>query len=84
MPGLKVWRDGLLLGVVGDSDLSYIFTYDRESGRFQDLGPIVDSETGLPLYRTHDLAVLDDRRIYVAETDVPSRSGYLWECEVEA
>ncbi len=83
MPGLKVWRDGLLLGVVGDSELSSLFTYDRETGRFTDLGPIVDSESGLPLYRTHDLAVLDDRRVFVAETDVPSRSGYLWECEVE-
>jgi hypothetical protein len=83
MPGLKVWRDGLLLGVVGDTDLSYLFTYDRETGAFTDLGPIVDSETGLPLYRTHDLAIVDDRHVYVAETDVPSRSGYLWECEVE-
>jgi hypothetical protein len=83
MPGLKVWRDGLLLGVVGDTDLSYLFTYERETGTFADLGPIIDSDTCLPLYRTHDLAVLDDRHIYVAETDVPSRSGYLWECEVE-
>jgi len=83
MPGLKVWRDGLLLGVVGDSGLSYVFAYDRETGRFHDLGAIVDTDTGLPLYRTHDLAVLDGQRIYVAETDVPSRSGYLWECEVE-
>jgi hypothetical protein len=84
MPGLKVWRDGLLLGVVGDSELSCLFTYDRETGRFADLGPIVDSESGLRLYRTHDLAVLGDRRVFVAETDVPSRSGYLWECEIEA
>jgi hypothetical protein len=83
MPGLKIWRDGLLLGVVGDSELSYVFVYDRETGRFQDLGPIVDTTSGLALYRTHDLAFLDERRIYVAETDVPSRSGYLWECEVD-
>jgi hypothetical protein len=83
MPGLKVWREGLLLGVVGDSELSYLFAYDRETGRFIDLGAIVDSESGLPLYRTHDLAVVENRRVYVAETDVPSRSGYLWECEVD-
>ncbi|MGD0110430.1 MAG: hypothetical protein ABSD48_01035 [Armatimonadota bacterium] len=83
MPGLKVWKDGLLLGVVGDTDLSYLFAYDRETGRFIDLGPIVDTESRLPLYRTHDLAITSDRQIYVAETDVPSRSGYLWECEVD-
>ena len=83
MPGLKVWREGLLLGVVGDSELSYLFAYDRETGRFIDLGAIVDTESGLRLYRTHDIAVLDSRHVYVAETDVPSRSGYLWECEVE-
>ncbi len=83
MPGLKIWPDGRLLGVVGDTDLSYLFTYDRESGRFVDLGPIIDTETGLALYRTHDLAIVDDSHLYVAETDVPSRSGYLWECEVK-
>jgi hypothetical protein len=83
MPGLKVWREGLLLGVVGDTDLSYLFAYDRECGRFIDLGAIVDTQTGLPLYRTHDLATMDSGQVYVAETDVPSRSGYLWECAVE-
>jgi hypothetical protein len=82
MPGLKVWRDGLLLGVVGDKELSYLFSYDRETGKFQDLGPIVDTESGLPLYRTHDLALTDNTHAFVAETDVPSRSGYLWECEI--
>jgi hypothetical protein len=83
MPGLKVWREGLLLGIVGDTDLSYVFTYDRERGAFRDLGPIIDSESGRPLYRTHDLAVVEEGRIFIAETDVPGRSGYLWECEVE-
>ena len=83
MPGLKIWREGLLLGIVGDTNLSYVFVYDRESGRFRDLGHIADSDSGLTLYRTHDLAVWDERRIFVAETDVPRRSGYLWECEIE-
>jgi len=83
MPGLKIWRDGWLLGVVGDTELSYVFAYDREAGRFEDLGPIVSSDDGRPLYRTHDLAIVHDRYAYVAETDVPGRSGYLWECEIE-
>ena len=41
------------------------------------------AEDGLTLYRPHDLAISGDNTIYVAETDVPERSGYLWECEVE-
>ena len=82
MPGLAMWKDGLLLGVVGDGGSSFLFTYDRETGAFRDLGPVV-AEDGLALYRPHDLAIWGDKTIYIAETDVPERSGYLWECEVE-
>ena len=81
MPGLTTWKDGLLLGVVGDGGSSFLFTYDRETGTFRDLGSIV-AEEGLALYRPHDLAIWGDKTIYIAETDVPERSGYLWECEV--
>ncbi len=83
MPGLKVWKDSLLLGAGGDEEGGVLFTYDRETGAFDVLGPIVDSETGLKLYRVHDLCVVSDETAYVAETDVPGRSGYLWECELE-
>ncbi|MDD5705697.1 MAG: hypothetical protein PHR35_07210 [Kiritimatiellae bacterium] len=27
--------------------------------------------------------LMHGNKLYVAETDVPDRSGYLWECEVE-
>jgi len=30
-----------------------------------------------------DLRLVGDNVVYVAETDVPNRSGYLWECEIE-
>jgi outer membrane protein assembly factor BamB len=81
MPGLKVWRDGLLLGVVGDDKAASVFTYDRERRAFRVLGPII-AEDGTALHRTHDLAIMNDDTIFVAETDAPDRSGYLWECRI--
>ena len=83
MPGLTPWRDALLLGVVGDDKASSVFAYDREKKTFHKLGPIVATDDGRPLHRTHDLALVEPNTLYVAETDVPDRSGYLWECELE-
>ena len=83
MPGLIVWKDALLLGAAGDEEGGTVFAYDRESGAFHYLGSIVDSETGRKLYRVHDLRLVGEHTAYVAETDVPNRSGYLWECEIE-
>lgn len=82
MPGLAVWRDGLLLGVSGDNETTNVFVYDREKHSFRNLGPIV-AEDGLPIFRVHDLAVVGENTLYIAETDVPGRSGYLWEAEVD-
>jgi sugar lactone lactonase YvrE len=82
LPGLVVWKDGLLLGAGGDMEGGFVFTYDRESGAFRRLGGITAPD-GKKLYRVHDLCLsLDGRTAYVAETDVPRRSGYLWECEL--
>jgi len=82
MPGLTVWRDALLLGVVGDENTSQVFVYDRDKKSFHNLGPII-ADNGLGIYRTHDLALVDEKTLYIAETDVPGRSGYLWECTLE-
>ena len=82
MPGLTVWRDGLLLGAVGDLAGGYVFVYDRDKKSFDILGRLIAPD-GLKLYRTHDLAIVDGNRLFVAETDVPNRSGYLWECELD-
>ena len=82
LPGLVVWRDSLLLGCAGDEEGSNLFAYDRETNAFHHLGSIQDQQTGLKLYRVHDLAMTDEKTAYIAETDVPTRSGYLWECTV--
>ena len=78
------WRDRLLLGVVGDDNASQVFVYDRKRKCFETLGGIVASADGRPIFRTHDLALVGDSTLYVPETDVPGRSGYLWECQLEA
>lgn len=83
LPALSVWKDSLLLGAVGDDEGGLVFAYDRKTRGFHPLGRIIDSETGLKLYRVHDMAVVGNS-VYIAETDVPNRSGYLWECEIEA
>lgn len=82
LPALDVWHDALLIGAVGDDAGGQVFAYDRATRAFHPLGRIIDSETGVKLYRVHDLALIGDT-VYVAETDVPNRSGYLWECEIE-
>lgn len=84
MPGLEVWKDSLLIGCTGDDGNGSLFAYDRDTGAFHLLGPVVDDETGLQLFRVHDLAVMRGGTLaYLGETDVPMRSGYLWECELE-
>ncbi|MBH05768.1 MAG: hypothetical protein CMJ20_05550 [Phycisphaeraceae bacterium] len=82
LPGLIVWKDSLLLGCMGDDNDSVLFAYDRDNGSVHHLGPLVDTETGLTLFRVHDLRLMGENTVYVAETDVPDRSGYLWECEI--
>jgi len=54
-----------------------------ETGLIKVVGPIQDSETGLKLCRVHGVRKGPGNKIYVGETDVPTRSGYLWECEIE-
>ncbi len=83
MPALVEGKGGLLLGCSGDEEGGNIFAYDRESRAFHPLGPIIDSASGLKLYRVHDMCLMGERTLYVAETDVPTRSGYLWECELD-
>lgn len=82
MPALKNLRGDLLLGCCGDTEGGCLFTYNKKTGHFDVLGSIVDTQTGLPLYRTHDMEVAADGRVFVAETDVPDRSSYLWEIQI--
>ena len=83
MPGLVQLDARRILVAGGDSEGGYVAIYDMKTNGWDHLGTLVDEKSGEKLYRVHDLAVsLDQKTAYVAETDVPSRSGYLWECKI--
>lgn len=83
LPGLALIDERRILCAGGDEEGGYLALYDRKTNGIEHLGALVD-EQGTKLYRTHDLTVsLDRRTAYVAETDVPHRSGRLWECALE-
>jgi hypothetical protein len=82
LPALTCGEDGLLYLVAGGEYDVHVVTYDRQTGRFDDLGRVVDEEKGLSCYMPHDLALTADGVAYVGETDHPERSGYLWECRL--
>jgi hypothetical protein len=83
MPGLKILDERRILCAGGDEAGGFLAIYDIKTNGWNLLGPIQDEKTGLVLYRVHDLALsLDKKTAYIAETDVPTRSGYLWEARI--
>jgi len=77
-PALRVGDDGMLYGVGGDDVMTFIFRCDRQSGSFEVVGRVAAAD-GTACFRPHDMVLAGDTA-YVAETDSPDRSGYLWEC----
>ena len=85
LPGLKMLDDRRILCAGGDEAGGFLAIYDIKTNGWEMLGPLKDEKTGLVLYRVHDMTLsLDRKTAYVAETDVPDRSGYLWEARIEA
>lgn len=83
LPGLKMLDDRHILCAGGDEDGGFMAIYDIKANSWQHLGELADEKTGQKLYRVHDMTLsLDKKTAYIAETDVPSRSGFLWECKV--
>lgn len=84
LPGMVMLDKRRILLSGGDEAGGFLAIYDRKTGGFENLGPLHEPKSGLTLYRVHDLAVsLDKRTAYIAETDVPTRSGYLWEAKLD-
>jgi hypothetical protein len=85
LPGLALLDNRRILLAGGDEEGGFLAIYDRKTGGFEHLGEIVEPRSGKRLYRVHDLCLSGDRKTaYIAETDVPARSGYLWACQLEA
>lgn len=84
LPGMAKLDKHRILLSGGDEDGGYLAIYDSHTNGFEHLGTLVEPKTGTKLYRVHDLCLsLDKKTAYIAETDVPARSGYLWECKLE-
>lgn len=84
MPGLQMLDANRILCAGGDMDGGFMAIYDIKANGWRHLGGLADEKTGMKLYRVHDLALsLDKKTAYIAETDVPERSGYLWECRID-
>lgn len=81
MPGLIPGDDGLLYGSGGENNSCFLFSYDRSRRTFDILSKIVDTNTGEPCFRTHDIEKVGNV-IYVGETDNIKRTNYLWECQI--
>ncbi len=80
MPGLTLAQNNLIYGVGGDNGQVELFSYDREKRFFANLGQIFDETISEACYRPHDLCYIGNGRLFVAETDTPTRSSFLWEC----
>jgi hypothetical protein len=80
LPGLGIGQDGWLYLCGGRERASMLARYSREEERFEYLGN-VEHKDGTYLHYVHELVVVDGV-VYIGETDNPTRSGYLWVCEV--
>jgi len=80
--GLIYLLTGAFYGMKGDDAHTHVFTYDRKTKHFTDLGRIYDPEFNDGCAVVHHLSIGSDGTLWVGETDNDKRSGYLWECRV--
>lgn len=80
LPGLAIGADGWLYLCGGRERASMLSRYNRKENRFEYLGSVEHSD-GTYLHYAHEITVVDNV-VYIGETDNPSRSGYLWKCEL--
>ncbi|HHN46461.1 MAG TPA: hypothetical protein ENN09_03370 [Planctomycetes bacterium] len=81
LPGLCLGPGGLIYAAGGDRDVTHFLRYDRSTGAFEVLGNI-ETPDGVKCYRPHDL-IWHSGSFYVAETDVPDRSGFIWKITLD-
>jgi len=80
LPGLAIGPEGALYAAGGDRDVTHMLRYERGSRSWEVLGHL-EAPDGTKCYRAHEL-VIHDGHAYVAETDNPHRSGFIWEVEL--
>ncbi|MBP5637884.1 MAG: hypothetical protein J6X55_00260, partial [Victivallales bacterium] len=82
IPALETGPDGRLYGIAGFRERCHFFAFNPDNGQTEDFGLIVDDNDGTPLFIGHDIAMLDDRTVFVGETDTSDRAGRLWRCDL--
>jgi outer membrane protein assembly factor BamB len=80
LPGMILGDDGLIYFAGGDNNNTGVAAYDREKRSFISLGRI--AAENVKCFRAHDIAKVGNS-LFVAETDNPKRTNYLWECSLE-
>ncbi|MCW8129507.1 MAG: hypothetical protein KIS92_03905 [Planctomycetota bacterium] len=80
LPGVAIGDDGWIYLCGGKTRTSMLSRYSRKEQRFEYLGA-VEHPDGTHLHYAHEIVVVD-KTLFIAETDNPTRSGYLWECQV--
>jgi hypothetical protein len=80
LAGMYLAEDGMIYLCGGSDKAPLLARYDRKADRFEQLGSVAAPD-GTTCYRCHEL-VVEDGVAYVGETDNPTRSGYLWACEL--
>ncbi|MSS71477.1 MAG: hypothetical protein EXS64_08300 [Candidatus Latescibacteria bacterium] len=79
MKGLIEGPDGLIYGVCGTEYDVHLFTYNRSSGLFKDLGPIVDDRDGTRCWMAHHMCAVDPRTFILAESHNHERASFLFQ-----
>jgi streptogramin lyase len=83
LKGLLEGPDGILYGVGGAKYDTRLFTYDRTTGLFRDLGPIMDSQDGTRCWLAHDLCMVNDKTLIVAECDNHERASFVYKVTLD-
>ena len=79
LASMSLGPDGFAYGVTGRDGECEILRFNPEDKRYELLGPLKDSATGVAAWQIHDVCVAPDGTLYAAENDNPYRSSYLWE-----
>jgi len=74
--------DGLAYAITGRDGECEVLRFNPRDESYELLGPLKDSDTGVPTWQVHDVCITPDGTLYAGENDNPRRSGYLWEMDL--
>jgi hypothetical protein len=81
LAAMALGPDGMAYGITGRDGGCELLRFDPRTETYKLLGPIRDTD-GVCCWQAHDIVALPDGTLFAGENDVPTRSGYLWECKI--